>query len=171
MMLSINLPSILTPDLGLLFWMLLAFLIVFFVVAKYGFPVIVGMVEERKKYIDESLQKANEANLRLANIEKESERILAEAHQQQMEILKQAKETGDLFIQQARAQAEVESANMIQNAKEQIKAEKQKALGEINQTIADVSIVIAEKILRQKLSKEGDQQKLIEQMLNDVLKA
>lgn len=52
---SINLPSILTPDFGLLFWMLLAFLVVFFLMAKFGFPVITKMVEERKNYIDESL--------------------------------------------------------------------------------------------------------------------
>ena len=62
---SINLPSILTPDLGLLFWMLLAFLTVFILVAKFGFPVITKMVEERKNFIDESLQKAHEANERL----------------------------------------------------------------------------------------------------------
>ena len=70
-MLSINLPSILTPDFGLLFWMLLAFLIVFFLMAKYGFPIITKMVEDRKNYIDESLQKAHEANERLAGIQQE----------------------------------------------------------------------------------------------------
>ena len=68
---SINLPSILTPDLGLLFWMLLAFLVVFCLLAKFGFPVITKMVEERKAYIDASLQKAHEANERLAGIEQE----------------------------------------------------------------------------------------------------
>lgn len=57
-----NLPAILTPDLGLLFWMLLAFLVIFFVLAKFGFPVITKMVEERKAYIDDSLKKAHEAN-------------------------------------------------------------------------------------------------------------
>ena len=76
---SINLPSILTPDLGLLFWMLLAFLIVFFLLKKYGFSVIVNMVEERKAYIDESLEKAREANEKLSGIRQESERLLQEA--------------------------------------------------------------------------------------------
>lgn len=61
-----NLPSILTPDLGLLFWMFLAFLVVFFVLSKYGFPVIINMVEKRKSYIDDSLRKAHEASERLA---------------------------------------------------------------------------------------------------------
>ena len=65
-----QLPSILTPDLGLLFWMLLAFLVVFGVLAKFGFPAIINMVDERNKYIDESLRKAHEAQERLANIEK-----------------------------------------------------------------------------------------------------
>ena len=68
-----NLPSILTPDLGLLFWMLLAFAVVFFVLAKYGFPVITNMVEERNKYIDDSLKKAHEAQERVENIQVEGE--------------------------------------------------------------------------------------------------
>ena len=72
-------PSILSPDLGLLFWMFLAFLIVFALVAKYGFPVIIKMVEDRKNYIDESLKKAREANEKLANIKAESEEILRQA--------------------------------------------------------------------------------------------
>ena len=76
-----NLPSILTPDLGLLFWMLLAFLVVFFVLAKYGFPAIINMVEGRNAYINDSLKKAHEANERLANIQQESEALLQEARE------------------------------------------------------------------------------------------
>jgi F-type H+-transporting ATPase subunit b len=78
---SINLPSILTPDFGLFFWMFVAFLVVFLLLAKFGFPVITGMVEERKNFIDESLRKAHEAQERLANIEKEGESILQEARE------------------------------------------------------------------------------------------
>ena len=74
-------PSILTPDPGLLLWMLLAFLVVFFVLAKFGFPAIVGMVEKRKNYIDESLKKAHEASLMLDNINQESEAMLQEARE------------------------------------------------------------------------------------------
>ena len=85
-----NLPAILTPDLGLLFWMLLAFLVVFFVLAKFGFPAIINMVEERKNYIDESLRNAHEANEKLINIQAEGERILKEAREQQSIILKEA---------------------------------------------------------------------------------
>ena len=102
---SINLPSILTPDLGLLFWMLLAFLIVFFLLKKYGFSVIVNMVEERKAYIDESLEKAREANEKLSGIRQESERLLQEAREKQAEIIKEAKATGDGIVREARNKA------------------------------------------------------------------
>lgn len=167
---SINLPSILTPDFGLLFWMLLAFLIVFCLVAKFGFPIITKMVEERKKYIDESLKKAHEANEKLTGINKESERILNEARIQQAEILSQAKATGDSIIKEAREKAQAESAKIILDAKAQIAAEKENALRDIRQTVADLSIMIAEKVVRQKLADNNEQQKLIEKMLDEVCK-
>lgn len=169
-MLSINLPSILTPDFGLLFWMLLAFLIVFFLMAKYGFPIITKMVEDRKNYIDESLQKAHEANERLAGIQQESERLLAEARAKQAEILAQAIATGDSIVSEARNKAQADGAKLLQEAKAQIAAEKENALRDIRQTVADLSIVIAEKVVRQKLANNDEQQALIEQMLNEACK-
>ncbi len=168
---SINLPSILTPDFGLLFWMLLSFLIVFFLVAKYGFPVITKMVEDRKNYIDESLQKAHEANERLAGIQEESERLLNEARARQAEILNQAKATGESIVREARDKAQTEGAKLLQDAKTQIETEKENALRDIRQVVADLSVEIAEKVIRQKLSKDAEQQKLIENMLNEVCKA
>lgn len=167
---SINLPSILTPDLGLLFWMLLAFLTVFFIVAKFGFPVITKMVDERKNYIDESLKKAHEANERLAGIQQECERLLNEARVRQAEILSQAKTTGDSMIREAREKAQDEGAKMLLDAKAQIAAEKENALRDIKQTVADLSVVIAEKVVRQKLADNEQQQKLIERMLDEVCK-
>lgn len=167
---SINLPSILTPDLGLLFWMLLAFLTVFFIVAKFGFPVITKMVDERKNYIDESLKKAHEANERLAGIQQECERLLNETRVRQAEILSQAKTTGDSMIREAREKAQAEGAKMLLDAKAQIAAEKENALRDIKQTVADLSVVIAEKVVRQKLADNEQQQKLIERMLDEVCK-
>lgn len=168
---SINLPSILTPDLGLLFWMFLAFLIVFVLVAKFGFPVITKMVEERKNYIDESLKKAHEANERLAGIQQEGERLLNEARARQAEILSQAKATGDSIVREAREKAQAEGAKLLLDAKAQIAAEKENALRDIRQTVADLSVAVAEKVVRQKLSKDAEQQKLIERMLDEVCKA
>lgn len=168
---SINLPSILTPDFGLLFWMLLSFLIVFFLVAKYGFPVITKMVEDRKNYIDESLQKAHEANERLAGIQEESERLLNEARARQAEILNQAKATGESIVSEAREKAQAEGAKLLQDAKTQIETEKESALRDIRQVVAGLSVEIAEKVIRQKLSNDAEQQKLIDNMLNEVCKA
>lgn len=167
---SINLPSILTPDFGLLFWMLLAFLIVFFLMAKFGFPVITKMVEDRKNYIDESLKKAHEANERLAGINRESERLLEEAHARQAEILSQAKATGESMVREAREKAAAEGRKLLADAKEQIAVEKENALRDIRQTVADLSVVIAEKVVRRKLNADSDQQKLIERMLDEVCK-
>lgn len=168
---SINLPSILTPDVGLMFWMLLAILVVFGLMAKFGFPVIINMVNERKNYIDESLQKAHEANERLASIEQEGERLLDEARARQAEILSQAKATSDSIVREAREKAQEEGAKMLQDAKAQIAAEKENALRDIRETVADLSVVIAEKVVRQKLANTTEQQKLIEQMLDEVCKA
>lgn len=165
---SINLPSILTPDLGLLFWMLVAFLIVFVLMSKYGFPVIIRMVENRKQYIDESLLKAHEANERLAGIKQESDSIIAEAHRRQAEILKQAKETGDSIVNEARQKAQAEGLKLLEEAKAQIAAEKENALREIRQTVGRLSVDIAEKVMRQKLENDAEQQKLIERMLDEV---
>ena len=95
-----QLPSILTPDLGLLFWMLLAFLVIFGFLAKYGFPAILNMVDERNRYIDESLRKAHEAEERLANIQQEGESILQEAREKQAQILKEAAESRDAIVEQ-----------------------------------------------------------------------
>lgn len=170
-MLSINLPSILTPEPGLLFWMLLAFLVVFCLLAKYGFPVIIKMVEDRKRFIDESLAKAHEANERLAGIQQESERILSEARARQAEILSQAQATGEDIIREAREKAQAEGAKILQDAKAQITVEKESALRDIRQTVADLSVVIAEKVVRQKLSDDSEQQNLIERMLDEVCKS
>ena len=87
--------GLLTPDPGLLFWMVVVFGIVFFLLAKYGFPVIIKMVDDRKAYIDNSLKAAREANAQLANVKAESEKILAQAHEEQARILKSATETRD----------------------------------------------------------------------------
>ena len=118
-----KLPAILTPDLGLLFWMLLAFAVVFFVLAKYGFPAITGMVEERKKYIDESLKKAHEASERLENIKQEGEAILQEARDRQAQILKEAAETRDAIVEQAQQKAREEGARLLGDAKTAIEQE------------------------------------------------
>lgn len=165
---SLNLPAVLTPDLGLLFWMLLAFLIVFFILAKFGFPAIVGMVEERKQYIDESLQKAHEANEKLATITAQSEQMLTEARERSAQIVKEAAATRDNIVASAQDKAREEGARILAEAKQQIEAEKQAALQEIRSEVAELSISVAEKILRKQLSDDAAQMQYVNKLLDEV---
>lgn len=164
-----NLPSILSPDAGLLFWMLLAFLVVFILMAKYGFPVITKMVEDRKNYIDESLKSAREANEKLANIRVESEAILRDAREKQAEILKEAMATRDQIVNEAREKAQAEGQKLLNEAKAQISVEKENALRDIRRTVAGLSVQIAEKIVRRQLDTDDEQEKFIGKMLDEVL--
>ena len=163
-----KLPSILTPDLGLLFWMLIAFLVVFFVLAKYGFPAIINMVNERKRYIDESLQKAHKASERLENIKQEGEAILQEAREKQAQMLKEAAETRDAIVEKAQEKAREESARMLNDAKVEIEQQKQAAIADIREQVATLSVEIAEKVLKQNLKDDKSQMDLIDRMLDDV---
>ena len=165
---SINLPAILTPDFGLFFWMLIAFLVVFVLLAKFGFPVITGMVEERKNFIDESLRKAHEAQERLANIEKEGESILQEAREKQAQILKEAAETRDAIVEQAQTKARSEGARLLDEAKSAIEQEKKAAIADIRKQVATLSVEIAEKVLKQNLKSDQAQMDLIDRMLDEV---
>lgn len=162
-------PSFLTPDLGLLFWMFLAFVIVFGVLAKFGFPVITKMVEDRKKYIDESLQNARIANEKLSRVKIESEKLIQEAREQQDRILKEAMATQQSIISEAKSKALVESNKLLENAKRQIQVEKENALREIRAQVADLSVNVAEKILLRKLDKTAEQDQFVERLVDEAL--
>ena len=160
--------DLLIPNIGLLFWMSLTFLAVFFILWKWGFPVIVGMVAERKAFIDESLRKAHEANEKLANIQKESESILQEAREKQAQILKEATATRDAIIEKAQQKAKEEGARLINDAKIAIASERQNAIQDIRAHVAELSVQVAEKIIREKLSTDTKQMDLIDKLLDEV---
>lgn len=162
-------PSFFTPDFGLLFWMFITFLVVLDVVGKFGFPAIVKMVEERKAYIDESLNKAREANEKLANIQAESEQILKKAREQQAQILKEAMATRDNIVKDAQIKAQVEGQRILDEAKDLIRVEKENALKDIREQVADLSIQIAEKMLRKELKKSSEQTEMIDRLLNEIV--
>ena len=160
--------DLLIPSTGLLFWMTITFLVVFFLLWKFGFPVITGMVKERQAFIDESLKKAHEANERLANIQKEGESILQEAREKQTQILKEAAATRDAIVEQAQTKARSEGARLLEEAKATIEQEKKAAIADIRKQVATLSVEIAEKVLRQNLKDDKAQMDLIDRMLNDV---
>ena len=148
--------------------MTVVFLVVLFILWKWGFPVIVKMVDERKAFIDESLKKAHEANERLANIQKEGESILQEAREKQAQILKEAADTRDAIVEKAQDKAKAEGARLLEEARAAIEQEKKAAIADIRQQVATLSVEIAEKVLRQNLKDDKAQMDLIDRMLDDV---
>ena len=126
------------------------------------------MVNERKEYIDESLAKAEEANLRLANIQKQGEELLMEAREKQAQILREASETRDAIVGQAQEKARDESARILSEAKAEIESQKQAAIRDIRSQVAELSVQIAEKILHKELATSAEQTQLINSLLDEV---
>jgi len=160
--------SLLTPEFGLVFWMLLCFLTVLFLLGKFGWPVIINMINKRGDYIEESLKAAHEANERLQNIKVEGEKILAEAKNEQINILKEAVKVKEQIISDAKNQAQVEAGKIIENAKVTIQQEKENAIKDIRAQVAELSISIAEKVLYRELADEKAQIALIDKLLDEV---
>lgn len=159
--------DLLVPSTGLLFWMCITFFVVLFILWKFGFPAIVNMVKERKAYIDDSLRKAQEANEKLTNIQKESESILQEAREKQAVILREAAATRDAIVEKAQEKAREEGQRLINEAKAEIESQKQAAIGDIRKQVATLSVEIAGKILREKLSTDQAQMDYIDRMLDE----
>lgn len=163
-----NLPSILTPDLGLLFWMALAFMVVLGILAKYALPAIIGSVENRKRYIDDSLRKAHEASERLENVRQEGDAILQEAREQQAHILQEAGSVHDAIVEKAQGHAREEGARLLSEARQQIETERQNVMRALRTQVAELSVQIAEKILRERLSDDTKQMELIDRLLDEI---
>ena len=160
--------SLLLPDAGLLFWMLLAFSVVFFVLYKYGFPIITSMIEARKQYIDEALKGAKEANEKIADIERQCNSLLEEARQRQVEILREATAAREQIIKEAHEKAEAESVKIVTAAKQEIERQREDALNAVREEAAKVAVAVAEKILRRELAGEQRQQEYIEKLVDET---
>lgn len=161
--------SLLLPDSGLLFWMFLSFGIVFVVLAKYGFPIIVKMVEGRKTYIDQSLEVAREANAQLSKLKEQGEALVVAANKEQGRILKEAMQERDKIIHEARKQAEAAAQKELNEVKKQIQIEKDEAIRDIRRQVAILSVDIAEKVIRKNLDDKREQMEMIDRMLDEVL--
>ena len=160
--------SLLLPDSGLLFWMFLSFGIVAFILAKFGFPVIVKMVEDRKAYIDNSLSIAKQAHEELASVKSEGEAIVDNARREQAKIMNEATQTRDLLIKDAKEKASLEAAKLVAEARKQILVEKEDAIRDIRRQVAELSVDIAEKVLRGQLDKKTEQMAMIDRLLDEI---
>ncbi|MBR5300912.1 MAG: F0F1 ATP synthase subunit B [Bacteroidales bacterium] len=160
--------NLMLPDSGLLFWMTIIFAIVFFILAKFGFPIITGMVDKRAKRIDEAIAAARKAEESLAGLAQEQERLLSEAKTEQARILQEAAAQRDAMIAQAQEQAREEAKKIMEEAKARIQEEKESALRDVRNEVALLSVTIAEKVVRKELSTEKGQMELIDRMIEDL---
>ena len=160
--------NLMLPDSGLLFWMTIIFAIVFFILAKFGFPIITGMVDKRAKRIDDAIAAARKAEESLAGLAKEQERLLAEARAEQARILQEAASQRDNMIAQAQEQAKEEAKKIMDEAKVRIQEEKEAALRDVRKEVAIMSVAIAEEVVRKELSTDKGQMELIDRMIEEM---
>ena len=160
--------NLMLPDSGLLFWMTIIFAIVFFILAKFGFPIITGMVDKRAKRIDDAIAAARKAEESLAGLAKEQERLIAEARAEQARILQEAAAQRDNMIAQAQEQAKEEAKKVMDEAKVRIQEEKEAALRDVRKEVAIMSVAIAEEVVRKELSTDKGQMELIDRMIEEM---
>lgn len=160
--------GLLQPEAGVLFWMTLAFAVVFIVLARYGFPVIVRAIEERKAYIDRSLEEARTAERKLRELDAEGQAVRAAAERERGRILREAAETRDALLAEARRKADEESARIVAAAREKAEGEREAILQDARHQVALLSIAITEKMLRERLDDEASQTRLAEKMLDEM---
>ena len=160
--------DLMIPDSGLLFWMTIIFAIVFFILAKFGFPIISGMVEKRSKRISDALEAARIAEDALANLHQEQEKLLSETRAEQARLMQEAAAERDRMIAQAQDQARAQAQKIMDDARVRITEEKEAAMKEIRNEVAKVSLAIAEKVVRKELSSDASQQQLIDELVDKL---
>ena len=160
--------NLMLPDSGLLFWMTIIFVIVFLVLAKFGFPVITDMVEKRTRRIEDALAAARKAEEAIAHLSEEQERIVAQTKAQQAKMLQEAAAERDKMIAAAQAQAAAEAQKLIEDARSRINEEKEAALKEARKELAIISLAISEKVVRNKLSDDKAQRDLVDRLVDEL---
>lgn len=160
--------SLITPDFGLLFWMLIIFGVVFFLLAKFGFPLITGMVEKRNEYIRESLRAAEQARLNLENLAAEQQKLIEQTRVEQGRMIKEAADTRAAMLAEAREQAEAEAAKVMEKARAQIEAEKNDAIREIRSQLSTLSVAVAEKVVRKEMEDSEARKALLETLIDEA---
>ena len=160
--------NLMLPDTGLLFWMTIIFGLVLFVLAKFGFPLITGMVDKRNKRINDSLEAARTAEEAIAHLKEEQERIIAETRAEQNKLMQEAAAERDRMITQAQDQARAEAQKILDEAKVRIGQEKEEAMKELRNEVAKMSLAIAEKVVRRDLASDTAQKDLVDKLVTDI---
>lgn len=159
--------ELITPGLGLLFWMTLTFLILLFILGKFGWPVITKMINEREILIEKSLEEAQKARTEMEQLKYNNDVLLKQAMEERDGILKEAYLFGESIKEEARLKAQEEAQKIVASARDSINYEKLQALTELKNQIAKFSIDIATKVLEEELSNKDIDEKIIEKRVSD----
>ena len=149
--------NLVTPDFGLLFWMVLSFAILLFILKKFAWKPLLNMIKEREESIAQQLDSAKAAKEQMEQLTAENEKIMKQARAEREEMLREAKATKDKIVAEAQDAAKIEADKIITAARAEIQAEKDAAMAELSEKVGQRSIEIAEKILRRELSNETKQ--------------
>jgi F-type H+-transporting ATPase subunit b len=160
--------NLITPDLGLVFWMTLCFLVLLFVLIKFAWKPVMKSLKERENHIADALHQAEKAREEMKQLKFSNEELLKEAKEERDAILREARKVRESMLEEARDKANTEANRIIEGARESIHYEKMAAITELKNQIAILSIEIAEKVLGEELSKDDKQKQLMEKLLKDV---
>ena len=160
--------ELVTPNIGLVFWMTLAFGILLFILGKFAWKPIMKMIKERENTIEEALQTAEKTKLEMANLQLSNEKLLKEAKEEREALLREARKIKDGIVLEAKHKATDEANKIIESARLSIQNEKMAAITELKNQIASLSIEIAEKILKAELADKDKQNLLINKFLDEV---
>ncbi len=160
--------DLLLPGLGLLVWTLVAFLLVFFILKKYAWGIIIKSLSDRETGIAESLSSAQKVKAEMAQLKSENEALMVKAREERTVMLKEAKEIKDRIINEAKDQAKTEAAKIIADSQAAIHAQKMAALTDVKNQIGNMVIEVAEKVIRKQVENKADQEKYIQQMAGEL---
>ena len=160
--------ALVSPGIGLIIWMTLAFLIVWVGLGKFAWPAIMNSINERTKGIEDSLAAADKAKEEMAALQADNQAILKEAREEQSKIIAEAREIKDKIVAEAKGKAKEEAEKIVSSAREDIKNEKMAAITEIKNHVGMLSIDIAEKVLKSQLADDAKQKELVNTLLQDV---
>lgn len=160
--------ELITPGFGLLFWMVISFLIVWAILKKFAWKPILNALKNREKSIENALHSAEKVKAEMEKLQADNQKLLAEARVERDRILRDAREMKDRIIEEAKTLAQAEGKKQIDVARESINNEKKAALKEIKDVVAVLSLQVAEKMLREKLSGQASQGEYIDKLLNDI---
>lgn len=156
------------PAIGLVFWMLLGFSIIFFILWKFAFPAILKGLKDREQGIQDALDAAKKAREEMSGLKAENERILQEARNERDQMLKEAREAKEAIVTEAKTKAQQEADRLLAIARESIHNEKMAAVTELKNQIATLSIEVAEKLIRENLSSDEKQKELANKLVSEV---